>query len=141
MYTDRNRYDGENHERSQKAERSSGIRGGQEEIHDHPDSDCMGDIGRTGYTGWTVPQRFGREVRTWLDSLRSKDPTRGGIASRLLEAKLEQLGEVRGRYEIVLKRKTEYETKIAQIERELQEIQAITAEILQIDQPEDEKPE
>jgi hypothetical protein len=139
MYTDRNKPDGGTDERSQKAERPNGIRGSQEEVHHHTDSDSLGNSGGHGYPGWTIPQRLSGEVRAWLDSLRSKDPTRGGIASRLLEAKLEQLGEVRGRYEIVLKRKIEYEAKMAQLEKELQEIQSIAAEILQIDKSEDQE--
>lgn len=134
MYTDRRESNGESDDQTQ-AKRADGVRSSQEEIHVDPDSCGVDNSRRDGYSGWTIPVRLSGENCSWLDSLRSQDSTRGGIASRLLETKLEQLGEVRGRLATVLSRKAEYETKIAQIEREIEEIRAIASEIFQIDEP------
>lgn len=136
MYTDRNQQ-GESDDETQ-AKRTDGVRSGEEEVHADTDPGSLDDFRGDGYSGWTVSIGFDREDCSWLDSLRSQDSTRGGIASRLLETKLEQLGEVRGRLKIVLSRKAEYESKIAQIEREIEEIRAIASEIFQIEEKQEE---
>jgi hypothetical protein len=136
MYTDRNEK-GESDDETQ-AKRTDGVRSGEEKVHPDINPSSLDDPGRDGYSGWTVSIGFNRENCSWLDSLRSQDSTRGGIASRLLETKLEQLGEVRGRLKIVLSRKAEYESKIAQIEREIEEIREIASEIFQIDEKQEE---
>lgn len=133
MYTDRNPNSEDQTDESQ-SKRTDAIRGAQEEIHHYLDGNGLAGARRDGYPGWTIPLGSGREVCPWLDSFRQEDPTRGGIASRYLTAKLEQLGEVRGRYAIVLQRKAEYEAKIAQIEREIEEARAIAAELLHIEE-------
>lgn len=133
MYTYRDSGD-QGDGRKEKTERTPGIRRGEEEIHHDADPNGLGSSGGHGYTGWTVPIGPSGENRAWFDSFRQADPTRGGIASRLLESKLQQLSEVQGRLSIVNQRKIEYESKIVQLELEIKEIQAIAAEILQIDQ-------
>lgn len=57
----------------------------------------------------------------------------GGIGSRLITKLLEQRAEVLSRYAVVMQRKAEYEAKLEQIDREIEEAQALLMDALQRD--------
>lgn len=113
----------------------------EEALRGDADSDRLGGIESKGYKGWTIPVGAGGTSGKGDNVLGHEDPTPGGIASRLIEKLLEQRAEVQGRYEIVLKRKSEYEEKLTQIDREIEEARAIAQEILQIDKGDDDEPD
>jgi hypothetical protein len=108
--------------------------GEEKALRGDADPNRMGRTEPAGFKGWTVPIGTSRESSERDNPFRHEDSTPGGIASRLIEKLLEQRAEVQGRYEIVLKRKAEYEEKLTQIDQELEEARAIAQEIFQIDQ-------
>lgn len=135
MYTDSDDLGKENH--GESAIDPWAVWGEQTGLQPDPNPGGMGTPGNSSNQDGNLSIGISRTVRAWVDSVRSADRSPGGIASRLLDAKLQQLGEVRGRYQIVLRRKIEYEESIIRLEAEITEIQGIAAELLQLDQPPD----
>lgn len=131
MYTGTNNY-GDNND-GKNPERSGSVRG--EEASENAQLNGYG-LGQSGHLECGVGHfsvRANRANCAWLDQLRSTDRSPGGIVSRLLDEKINRLGEVRGRLEIVNRRKVEYETKIVELEREIEEIRGIATEIQQME--------
>lgn len=129
MYTDTNGDLERYNDNGQGSERAGELRGTEETVHDHTHADSVGEPRPLGNSLGYLSERLSREDRAWLSTIRQTDQSPGGIVSRLLAEKIDRLGEVRGRLEIVNQRKAEYEEKITQLEREISEIRAIAEEL------------
>lgn len=108
----------------------------EEEGQSVPYGYSSGLIRRASQFDWRQQIGISGEDRPWLDSFGSEDPSPGGIASRLLNSKVELLAETKARYHIVLKRKEEYEGRISRLEDEIQEIRSLIEELLNFDSEE-----
>ena len=98
------------------------------------DTNCDSDPAarRAREFDWREQERADRTNRAgdFTDIPKKADP--GGIATRLLRSKVEMLSETQARYHIVLRRKTEYEERIARLEEEIEEIRSQIQELISI---------
>lgn len=129
MYTDTGSNffkEGEHGESSVSAGRIRAVEKGE---NADPNRWGVGKLGDVEHALRVIEERFGGAYSQGADQLRPTDFSPGGIVSRLLTEKMERLGEVRGRLEIVNKRRDEYAEAIVKLEREIEEIRAIAQEL------------